>query len=111
MEKKNLRITFVVVDNDGGAIFRHLPQASNETLKKSYDNLFKTSPGIDIQATADACRAQYYSGTFDECITSLAAINKDGKAGVHVVHIKVDHESGPNFMKMYNDVVAKLTLS
>ncbi|HMS24180.1 MAG TPA: 2-succinyl-5-enolpyruvyl-6-hydroxy-3-cyclohexene-1-carboxylic-acid synthase, partial [Acidimicrobiia bacterium] len=56
-KEKNACVVFFVIDNGGGAIFRHLPQAGNATMADSYEEIMQTPPGIDIEALSRACGA------------------------------------------------------
>ncbi len=106
-KEKNACVVFLVIDNGGGAIFRHLPQAHNEAMSESYEEIMQTPPGIDIQALSSACGAEYLTGSFEECMNSLETKLHTREKGTHVVHLTVEHDSGPEFM---TQLQAKLSL-
>ena len=85
--KYGLNITFVVVDNNGGAIFSHLEQGKNQAMQSSYEEIMQTPTNIDFESVAKAfgCRVRN-------------EIDLKGlKAGVDVVILKADHLSGREF--------------
>ena len=49
--RRDLRATFVVVDNDGGGIFNFLPQAG-AGLGEAFETLFGTPQGVDLAQLA-----------------------------------------------------------
>ena len=98
---RNESLIFVVIDNAGGAIFRHLDQAQNRTLKNSYAELFQTTPAVDIEKMCHATGVTYIHGTPHDYKTVL----DDPQPGVTVVHICVEHESGPEFMRALDNAI------
>jgi 2-succinyl-5-enolpyruvyl-6-hydroxy-3-cyclohexene-1-carboxylate synthase len=53
-----LRATFVVLNNDGGGIFSHLPQAELESPGSAFTELFRTPHGLDFRGAVEmyGCR-------------------------------------------------------
>ncbi len=97
----NLRIIFVVVDNKGGAIFKHLAQGQSSVLEKSYQKLIATPTGIDIEAVSNAFGAHYSKIEYIEFVkieSLLIELIDQHKSGVSVLHVEVDHNSGIEFM-------------
>lgn len=86
--KYDLNITFVVVDNNGGAIFSHLEQGKNEAMQSSYEEIMQTPTNIDFEVVANAfgCKVQ-----------NELYLN-DLKPGVDVAVLKTDHLSGRKFL-------------
>ena len=89
---RNLDLTIVVVDNDGGAIFSFLPQAAALPVE-TYELLFGTPHGTDIVEVARgfglrAATAEYadeLAAAFDEPGTTLVRVasNRDDNVDVH----------------------------
>lgn len=105
----NVCVIFFVVDNGGGAIFRHLEQAKNQTLLGSYERILRTDPRLDIEAISNACRSSYFHSDISRCVSKTQELLENGIVGTHVIHLKVDHESGPDFMQVYREKLALLT--
>ncbi len=105
-ESNNECVIYFVVDNGGGAIFRHIGEAHAASLDDSYEKLYQTKPAVDIKAMAGACGAHYVSGSNEECVNAVKDILEKKIAGVHVIHAKVDHDSGTAFMKALRDALA-----
>jgi 2-succinyl-5-enolpyruvyl-6-hydroxy-3-cyclohexene-1-carboxylate synthase len=89
---RNLDLTIVVVDNDGGAIFSFLPQAAALPVE-TYELLFGTPHGTDIVEVARgfglrAATAEYadeLAAAFDEPGTTVVRVasNRDDNVDVH----------------------------
>jgi 2-succinyl-5-enolpyruvyl-6-hydroxy-3-cyclohexene-1-carboxylate synthase len=95
----NHPVVFMLIDNDGGAIFRHLPQARNDALDDKYAELFQTAPGINFAHVIPAMGAEYIESTPERCSDVLTKALASDSPGVTVIHVKVDHESGPAFVQ------------
>src|SRR5262249_56205518 len=54
--RQHLRSVFVVLDNDGGGIFEHLPIAA---FPEHLDELFVTPHGLDLGPLVEACGARF----------------------------------------------------
>jgi 2-succinyl-5-enolpyruvyl-6-hydroxy-3-cyclohexene-1-carboxylate synthase len=89
---RNLDLTIVVVDNDGGGIFSFLPQATTLPVD-TFELLFGTPHGTDVVAVARGFglragsveAADELAATFDEPGTSVVRVasNRRDNADVH----------------------------
>ncbi len=84
--QRNVDLTFVVVDNDGGGIFSFLPQAE---LPEHFETLFGTPPGVDVDAVA---RAYGIDVTDVASAGDVAPAVDEGVrlGGVRVVRVRTD---------------------
>ena len=82
----NLPLTFVVIDNDGGAIFSYLPQHG----LAEFERLFATPPGVDLVAVARAHGVAAERVTRVGDLTGLLAARTD-TVRVLVVDAPRDH--------------------
>jgi 2-succinyl-5-enolpyruvyl-6-hydroxy-3-cyclohexene-1-carboxylate synthase len=87
LQSRELDLTIVVTDNDGGAIFSFLPQATTLQADR-FEQLFGTPHGTDIVGVArslgirayDAETAEELAAAFDEpdtCVVRVASNRKD----------------------------------
>ncbi len=91
LQSRGLDLTIVVTDNDGGAIFSFLPQASSLPGDR-FEQLFGTPHGTDIVAVArafglrayDAETAEVLSAAFDEPDTCVVRVPSDRARNVDV---------------------------
>jgi 2-succinyl-5-enolpyruvyl-6-hydroxy-3-cyclohexene-1-carboxylate synthase len=91
LRSRQLDLTIVVTDNDGGAIFSFLPQAS-AMLPDRFEQLFGTPHGTDIVEVARAMgiraytakSAQDLAAAFDEPDTSVVRVASDRRGNVDV---------------------------
>ena len=92
LKSRGLDLTIVVTDNDGGAIFSFLPQASSLSEDR-FELLFGTPHGTDIVEVArafglrayEAETAESLAAAFDEtdtCVVRVAS-NRKGNVDVH----------------------------
>jgi 2-succinyl-5-enolpyruvyl-6-hydroxy-3-cyclohexene-1-carboxylate synthase len=65
--RHGLRAVFVVLDNDGGGIFEHLPIAS---FPEHLDELFVTPHGLDLGPLVEACGARFTRVTESRLLAS-----------------------------------------
>jgi len=87
---RDVDVTYVVVDNDGGGIFSFLPQA--EAAPEHFEALFGTPQGVDVAAvaavhgipTVEVTRARELVGAVEEAV-------KEG--GVRLVLVRTDRET------------------
>jgi 2-succinyl-5-enolpyruvyl-6-hydroxy-3-cyclohexene-1-carboxylate synthase len=91
LQRRGLDLTIVVIDNDGGAIFSFLPQASTLPLDR-FEQLFGTPHGTDIVEVARALGLRAYvadsaellAAAFDEPDTCLVRVASNRKDNVDV---------------------------
>ncbi|MDP9463294.1 MAG: thiamine pyrophosphate-dependent enzyme, partial [Actinomycetota bacterium] len=91
LQSRNLDLTIVVTDNDGGAIFSFLPQAAVLPAER-FEQLFGTPHGTDIVEVARALglraytaeSAQDLAAAFDEPDTSVVRVASDRQENVDV---------------------------
>ena len=96
LRSRGLDLTIVVTDNDGGAIFSFLPQASALPADR-FELLFGTPHGTDIVEVARAFGLRAYTAksgrdlavAFDECDTSVVRIGSNRRDNVEV-HAKLN---------------------
>ena len=92
LQRRGLDLTIVVTDNDGGAIFSFLPQAST-LAGEQFEQLFGTPHGTDVVEVARAFGLRAYvaetaetlGAGFDEpdtCVVRVAS-NRLDNVGVH----------------------------
>ncbi|HEX2784563.1 MAG TPA: 2-succinyl-5-enolpyruvyl-6-hydroxy-3-cyclohexene-1-carboxylic-acid synthase, partial [Ilumatobacteraceae bacterium] len=91
LQARELDLTIVVTDNDGGAIFSFLPQASALPAER-FEKLFGTPHGTDVVEVARALGLRSYatnsarglSGAYDEPDTCVVRIASDRRQNVTV---------------------------
>jgi 2-succinyl-5-enolpyruvyl-6-hydroxy-3-cyclohexene-1-carboxylate synthase len=89
--QRDLDLTVVVVDNDGGGIFSFLPPAA-ALAPPAFDHLFGTPHGLDLAAVAEAHDAVAHR--VDDLTSLVAVLGKcTGEPGVDVVVITTDRAS------------------
>ena len=88
---RDLDLTVVVVDNDGGGIFSFLPQAS-ALPTAHFEQLFGTPHGLDVVAVAEAHGAV---GHRVDDVDGLDALLEKctGRRGVDVIAIATDRDA------------------
>ena len=84
----NLRLTIVVLDDDGGGIFSMLPIA-NQGEAVAFRELFHTPHGLDLERVAAGFSLPY------TCVRDVAGLDAAIEAGtqaraVSIVHVPVD---------------------
>ena len=87
-----VRLTVVVVDNDGGGIFSFLPQASADRpdvgLPANFERLLTTPHGTDLLAVARALRAEV--GDLHPGAIGSALAESFERPGVKVLRLRTD---------------------
>jgi 2-succinyl-5-enolpyruvyl-6-hydroxy-3-cyclohexene-1-carboxylate synthase len=84
---REVDVTFVVVDNEGGGIFSFLPQAT--AAPEHFERLFGTPHGIDIGSLAAVHGMPVIAVTRAHEVTP--AVEKSvAEGGVRVVHVRTD---------------------
>ncbi len=90
-KRHGLDATIVVVNNDGGGIFRFLPVASHREAV-DFDTLFTTPHGLDLARAASLFDATYTRAhDWADVRRALDAGHSGG--GLHVLEVRVDAEA------------------
>ena len=100
---RDVSLTVVVVDNDGGAIFSFLPQAE-QLPEDEYEQLFGTPHGLDLVRVA----AGYDVDAAE--VTSLADLRTavaDTSPGIRVRVVKTDRQANVEVHQRLYDRVAE----
>ena len=83
----NLNLIIVLLNNDGGGIFRYLPQSK----EKHFEHLFLTPHGINFEGIKILYNTIYYEvkdyKSFEDSFHKALALE-----GIKVIHIKIDSE-------------------
>jgi 2-succinyl-5-enolpyruvyl-6-hydroxy-3-cyclohexene-1-carboxylate synthase len=85
-----LAVTFVLIDNGGGAIFDHLPISSETDV---YETHIATPTGIDFEALARAYSLDYVAPASLADVESVISKTLAAPARSIVVHIRVAREA------------------
>lgn len=102
---RGLSLTVVVVDNDGGAIFSFLPQASAMDADE-FERLFGTPHGLDLVALA---AAHGVDAAPVDSIADLAAVVADPQPGIRVRVVRTDrHANVAVHQRLYDRVAEAL---
>ncbi|MCP3028299.1 2-succinyl-5-enolpyruvyl-6-hydroxy-3-cyclohexene-1-carboxylic-acid synthase [Halobacillus sp. A5] len=102
-KQKNINITIVVINNDGGGIFSYLPQSSQSEY---FEELFGTPMGLDFQKVITM-----YGGTHRRVIDwegyKEALASSYEELGLSVVEVMTDRENHVDFHReRWNEVAA-----
>jgi 2-succinyl-5-enolpyruvyl-6-hydroxy-3-cyclohexene-1-carboxylate synthase len=90
-KRHGLRLTVVVVNNDGGGIFSFLPIAK----ARHFEELFATPHGVDFQHAAALVGATYVQPRSPKELQ--AALHKHiGPDGISILDVKVDRHASPS---------------
>ncbi|MFG6119524.1 2-succinyl-5-enolpyruvyl-6-hydroxy-3-cyclohexene-1-carboxylic-acid synthase [Thalassobacillus sp. B23F22_16] len=87
-KQKNLNITIVLINNDGGGIFSYLPQASHP---EHYEELFGTPMGIEFQPFVEAYGGSYCLAESWEDYTNALA-ESYASSGLSVIEVRTRRE-------------------
>ena len=103
LARRELDLTIVVTDNDGGAIFSFLPQATALPAER-FEQLFGTPHHTDIPALAAA------HGIPSASPTSTEQLRDDlqsfvGTPGTHVVQVRTERRENVRIHAVINDAV------
>jgi len=100
-------VTLVVLNNGGGGIFEHLPQA--RLNPEVFERYWLTPSAPDIAHTAKAYGCHYHRV---EAIVDFAEIFEQAleNSGSDVIEIVLDRDKGTAALKAYWDAVAKMDL-
>lgn len=83
--EESVDLTLVVVNNDGGGIFHHLPQASFD----SFERLFGTPHGRDLEKLAAFHRLWYERiDRAADLVPAIRASTQDG--GIRLIEVRTD---------------------
>lgn len=94
-----LNLVIVVLNNNGGAIFKYLPQSEN----KYFDFLFMTPHGIDFSGLKTLYGLTYYEpadyGSFEQDFQEALTLN-----GVKILNVKIDAELSKDLHDRYTNL-------
>jgi 2-succinyl-5-enolpyruvyl-6-hydroxy-3-cyclohexene-1-carboxylate synthase len=91
-------LSVVVLNNDGGAIFSFLPQAS---LPRGFERLFGTPHGLDLELLARLHNCSYVR--LERAAELPAAL--DGPPGVHLIEVRTDRAQNLELhRRLWNEV-------
>ncbi|MFN8016283.1 MAG: 2-succinyl-5-enolpyruvyl-6-hydroxy-3-cyclohexene-1-carboxylic-acid synthase [Acidimicrobiia bacterium] len=107
-KRNSSKIVFALVDNDGGAIFSHLDQADNTSLKNNYSDLYITKPNINYESLCSALGINYFEFENDKNFKHIEEYLNGNINGVCIVKFKVDHYSGRKCMIKINELLADI---
>ncbi|WP_028783547.1 2-succinyl-5-enolpyruvyl-6-hydroxy-3-cyclohexene-1-carboxylic-acid synthase [Thalassobacillus devorans] len=94
-KQKNLNITIVLINNDGGGIFSYLPQASHPD---HYEELFGTPMGIEFQPFVEAYGGAYHlAKSWNDYTNALA--NSYASPGLSVIEVRTVREENVPYHK------------
>jgi len=83
----DLNLIIVLLNNDGGGIFKYLPQSE----EKQFNYLFRTSHGINFQGLKTLYDIKYYEATdynaFEHAFSQALTLE-----GIRLIEIKIDLE-------------------
>ena len=86
-KKQNLNLIILLLNNDGGGIFRYLPQSK----EKHFENLFLTPQGINFEGIKILYNTIYYEAktyqSFEDDFSEALALE-----GIKLIEIKIDLE-------------------
>lgn len=88
LDRRDVDLCIVVVDNDGGGIFSFLPQASLLD-EVGFETLFGTPHGVDLAALAHAHGLPVLDAA-DDAAVSVAVAAALAAGGAHVVRVRSD---------------------
>lgn len=81
-------LTIVVSNNDGGAIFASLEQGAQQ-YAASYERIFGTPHGVNIEALCAACGIAYHSADDRQTLRELL---QDDPDSIRVIVVRVDRQ-------------------
>lgn len=94
-KQKQLNLTIVLINNDGGGIFSYLPQADHPD---HYEELFGTPLGIEFQPFIEAYGGNYYSADTWGAFTNALA-ESYSTHGLSVVEVRTNRDENVPFHK------------
>jgi 2-succinyl-5-enolpyruvyl-6-hydroxy-3-cyclohexene-1-carboxylate synthase len=101
---RDVSLTVVVVDNDGGAIFSFLPQAAAMEAEE-FERLFGTPHGLDLVAVA---AAHGVDAAAIDSIADLAAVVASPEPGIRVRVVRTDRQANVAVHQRLYDRVAEV---
>jgi 2-succinyl-5-enolpyruvyl-6-hydroxy-3-cyclohexene-1-carboxylate synthase len=97
---RDVDLTLVVIDNDGGGIFSFLPQA-RDLSEERFEQLFGTPHGVDLQALARAHGLPCHSVASRAGLTGAL-----GSDGTQIVLVHTDRQANVELHEAINTAVA-----
>ena len=105
LDRREVDLCIVVVDNDGGGIFSFLPQA--QALEQArFEQLFGTPHGVDLAGLAHAHGLPVLRATDAESV-GVAVRAALATGGVHVVHVVTDRAANVDVHERLNAAAAE----
>jgi 2-succinyl-5-enolpyruvyl-6-hydroxy-3-cyclohexene-1-carboxylate synthase len=101
--QREVSLTVVVVDNDGGGIFSFLPQAA-ELSGDEFEQLFGTPHGLDLMAVA---RAHGVDAAEVTSLADLRAAVAEPARGIRVRVVRTDRQANVAAHQRLYDLVAE----
>jgi 2-succinyl-5-enolpyruvyl-6-hydroxy-3-cyclohexene-1-carboxylate synthase len=90
-------LAIIVVDNQGGQIFSHLPVAEIP-MKDNERNLWSTPPAVDFEQACLAYRVPYREASSNEEVLSALAWSQE-QEGCVFIHLRVPADSMRSFVR------------
>jgi len=105
---RNLNVTLVVINNDGGGIFEYLPQANLD--EQTFEKYWLTPSAPDIKAASEAfgarhhqvCDIEDFCNVFGDALTNT---------GTDLIEVVVDRQKSTRAHKAFWQAVAQCSLS
>jgi 2-succinyl-5-enolpyruvyl-6-hydroxy-3-cyclohexene-1-carboxylate synthase len=95
--------TLIVINNDGGGIFRYLPQSGLE----NFERYWSTPTGLDFSHTADLYRLSFRrvssAREFEQALADTLT-----QSGVKLIEAVIDPQQSVERHRAYWDAVCKL---
>jgi len=97
-------VTVVVINNQGGGIFEHLPVAK---FDPEFERYFATPQQVDLAALCSAYRVGHRIAT-----TAEELVSADASAGIEVVEIRTDRKQDAATMKkLFRDIARSVSVT
>ncbi|WBW97248.1 2-succinyl-5-enolpyruvyl-6-hydroxy-3-cyclohexene-1-carboxylic-acid synthase [Oceanirhabdus sp. W0125-5] len=95
----DLNLTIVLFNNDGGGIFRNLPQSR----EKHFEYLFLTPHGMNFQGAESLYNLKYYEvknyESFENCFNKALSVK-----GIKLIEVKIDSQLSKELHDKYTKI-------